>query len=173
MFFLSTPKIEVIIQAEPEPAKVPRQRLLKKRVRCYMDITIDDEPAGRIVIELRTDINPRTSENFRALCTGERGLSYQGCKFHRIVPGFIIQTGDVELKGQKKEGRGGKSIYGRSFADENIDKLSHDRYGIISMANCGPHTNSSQFMIVVDPKGTDWRKFFLYLLYLYHQSTYF
>lgn len=124
-----------------------------------MDIAIDGEPAGRIVIELRPDVNPRTSENFRALCTGERDISYKGCKFTRIVPGFILQTGDVELKQQKKEGKGGISIYGRSFADENLEKLSHDRYGVVSMANAGPHTNNSQFMIIIDQKGTDWRTY--------------
>lgn len=111
-------------------------------------------------------MNPRTSENFRALCTGEHGWSYKDCKFHRIIPGFILQSGDVELKTQKKEGRGGVSIYGRSFADENMDKLSHDRYGVVSMANAGPHTNNSQFMITVDPEGTDWRKLSMLLFAL-------
>lgn len=121
-----------------------------------MDIAIDDAPAGRLVFDLRSDVKPRTVENFRSLCAGDRGFSYKGCKFHKIVPGFVLQAGDVELKGQKKEGKGGISIYGRSFADENLHKLSHDAYGVLSMANAGPHTNNSQFIITVDPEGTDW-----------------
>lgn len=139
-----------------KPVKVPKTHILKKKPRCFLDISIDGQSVGRIVIELRPDVNPRTCENFKALCTGEHGFSYKGCKFHRIVPGFVLQTGDVELKAQKKEGKGGLSIYGRSFADENLDQLTHDRYGVVSMANCGPHTNNSQFMIVVDQDGTDW-----------------
>lgn len=81
--------------------------------------------------------------------------------FHvsRIIPGYIVQTGDVEHKGTKREGNGGRSIYGRSFADEDLKKLGHDKAGILSMANRGPHTNSSQFMIITDPEGADWRKF--------------
>lgn len=145
-----------MVDENVDKPKVPKQRLLRKRIRCYIDIAIDGDPAGRIVFELRADLKPRTCENFRALCTGERELSYKDCQFHRIVPGFVLQTGDVELKGQKKEGRGGHSIYGRTFADENLQKLSHDGYGVVSMANSGPHTNNSQFMIVVDPKGADW-----------------
>lgn len=143
-----------------QPVSVPKTGIFRKRARCFLDISIDGEAIGRIIIELRTDVNPRTCENFRLLCKGERELSYKGCKFHRIVPGFILQGGDVELKGQRKEGKGGRSIYGRSFADENLDQLSHDQYGVVSMANSGPHTNNSQFMIVVDEEGTDWRKFF-------------
>lgn len=72
----------------------------------------------------------------------------------------MLQTGDVELKTKRKEGRGGVSIYGRSFADENLDQLTHDGYGVVSMASSGPHTNNSQFMIIVDPEGTDWCTFF-------------
>lgn len=136
--------------------KVPKTTILRKRTRCFLDISIDGGSVGRIIIELRPDVNPRTCENFRLLCTGERGYSYKDCKFHRIVPGFVLQTGDVELKQQRKEGRGGVSIYGRSFADENVDQLSHDRYGVVTMASGGPHTNNSQFMITVDHDGTDW-----------------
>lgn len=143
------------MESNVNPVQVPRGR---RRVRCFMDVAIDGEPAGRLVFELRSDLKPRTSENFRALCTGEHDISYKGCKFHKIVPGFVVQTGDVELKGSKNEGKGGRSIFGRSFADEKLEKLSHDAYGVVSMANSGPHTNGSQFMIVVDPKGADWRK---------------
>ncbi|PXF50042.1 Peptidyl-prolyl cis-trans isomerase A2 [Gracilariopsis chorda] len=147
---------QVVMQSTAVPSKVARPRLVTKRLRCYLDVAIDGKPIGSIIIHLRPDIQPRTCENFRALCTGEHGFSYQHCKFHRIVPGFVLQSGDVELKTKPKEGRGGHSIYGRSFADENLHKLSHDQYGVISMANSGPHTNNSQFMIVVDPSGTDW-----------------
>lgn len=147
-----------VVRSASDTVKVPKSRIISKRIHCFMDIAIDGESAGRIIFELRPDVNPRTCENFRLLCTGERGLSYKDCKFHRIIPGFVLQTGDVELKTQKKEGRGGLSIYGRSFADENLKKLKHDGYGVVSMANAGPHTNNSQFMIVVDEKGTDWRK---------------
>lgn len=150
----------VVVENTFESRKVAVPRLLKKRLRCFMDIAIEGNAAGRITIELRPDVNPRTCENFRLLCTGERDLSYKGCKFHRIIPNFILQSGDVELKDQKKEGKGGMSIYGRSFADENLNKLSHAEYGVVSMANSGPHTNNSQFMIVVDPNGTDWRTYF-------------
>lgn len=147
---------KVVVDKVSQPVSVPKTGIFRKRARCFLDISIDGEAIGRIIIELRTDVNPRTCENFRLLCKGERELSYKGCKFHRIVPGFILQGGDVELKGQRKEGKGGRSIYGRSFADENLDQLSHDQYGVVSMANSGPHTNNSQFMIVVDEEGTDW-----------------
>ncbi len=73
------------MESNRDPAKVPRSRLLRKRVKCFMDISIDDEPAGRLVVELRPDVNPRTAENFRALCTGETGIGYKGCKFHKLV----------------------------------------------------------------------------------------
>lgn len=141
------------------PTKSIRTRLREKRIKCYLEISIDNQPVGRIIIHLRADIQPRTCDNFRALCTAEHELSYKFCKFHRIQPGFILQSGDVELKTKPKEGKGGYSIYGRSFADENLNKLSHAQYGVISMANSGPHTNNSQFMIITDPKGAPWRKF--------------
>lgn len=143
--------------------------------RCFLDVSIDGEHAGRIVVELRSDLMPRTCENFRSMCTGQHGWTYKGCKFHRILPNFIVQSGDVELKGDKKEGKGGISIYGRTFADENINALQHI-HGAVSMANRGPHTNNSQFMIVVDPDGTDWRKshlfFFCFFFLFFYFLTY-
>lgn len=76
---------------------------------------------------------------------------------HRVIPGFVVQSGDVEFKGTKKEGKGGRSIYGRTFADEDLEKLVHDQFGVVSMANAGvPHSSSSQFMIITDPVGADW-----------------
>lgn len=80
-------------------------------------------------------------------------------RHHRIVPGFIVQTGDVDHKGTSKEGKGGRSIYGPTFADENLNMLSHDKPGVLAMANRGPHTNGSQFMIITDEEGCEWRKF--------------
>ncbi|XP_040920601.1 probable inactive peptidyl-prolyl cis-trans isomerase-like 6 [Toxotes jaculatrix] len=120
----------------------------------FMDIEIAGEAVGRLLFELFSDVCPKTSKNFEALCTGEQGLSqsgfllcYKGSLFHRVVPNGWVQGGDIS---PERKGNGGESVFGPTFEDESF-AVSHSKRGTLGMANKGPHSNGSQFYITLQP----------------------
>lgn len=136
--------------SEKFPVKLCREVHDPSNPLVFLDVRIGDERVGRIVVELRADVVPKTAENFRALCTGEKGTSvttgtrlhYKGIPFHKVKSLFMSQSGDIA----HRNGSGGESIYGKTFDDENFT-LKHED-GAVSMANFGrPNTNNSQFFI--------------------------
>ncbi|KAK3112537.1 peptidyl-prolyl cis-trans isomerase cpr6 [Teratosphaeriaceae sp. CCFEE 6253] len=139
-----TPRNILIMAANGSPAK---------RSRVFFDISIGGAPVGKVVFELYNDVVPKTAENFRALCTGEKGkggagkpLHYKGSTFHRVIKSFMIQGGDFTAG----NGTGGESIYGEKFEDENFED-KHEKPFLLSMANAGVGTNGSQFFVTTVP----------------------
>ena len=142
------------VPAQGARRRVPSQTSMRTSTsKVFIEVAIGGSPAGRMVFDLFGEDVPKTCENFRCLCTGEKGvgvsgqqLHLKGSKFHRIIPQFMCQGGDIT----NGDGTGGESIYGRTFDDENFS-IDHSSVGQLSMANSGPNTNGSQFFITINP----------------------
>jgi len=132
------------------PLKLYQQETLYVRdnLKSFFDVSISNKIQGRITFEIYAKDCPRTALNFYHLCKGDKtdksgkALTYKNSKFHRVIPGFMCQGGDLI----NNDGTESKSIYGNQFGDENF-LYSHDKPGLLSMANRGPNTNGSQFFI--------------------------
>jgi len=138
-----------VLPSMADAKKKSKGAMTKVTNKVFFDMEIDGQAAGKITFGLFGETTPRTAENFRALCTGEKGngqsgkpLHYKGSKFHRVIPEFMLQGGDFT----HGTGTGGESIYGGKFDDEN-SKIKHSTPGLLSMANAGPNTQGSQFFI--------------------------
>ena len=142
-FFCPPKPVENFNQAEEEPLpepEPPQEQYIVLNI-CSSPEEGKEVQIGDIYIKLFDDICPKTCENFRSLAK----IEYKRCVIHRLIKGFMLQTGDYE----NANGTGGASIYGTKFADENF-QLKHSKRGILSMANSGPNTNGSQFFITFD-----------------------
>uniref|UniRef100_A0A131Y2G2 Peptidyl-prolyl cis-trans isomerase E n=1 Tax=Ixodes ricinus TaxID=34613 RepID=A0A131Y2G2_IXORI len=140
---------ETLNEDEEGAATAETEDKAKVNPQVYFDVSVDGQEIGRVRILLYKDVVPLTAENFRCLCTHEKGFGFKKSTFHRIIPGFMCQGGDIT----NHNGTGGRSIYGKKFDDENFE-LKHTGPGILSMANSGPNTNSSQFFLTTAK--TDW-----------------
>jgi len=149
--FVEQPSAVARQAISPFTSLLPSINEVTQRPIVAIDVAINKQPAGRILFELFDETTPRTAENFRALCLGLPGYGYIGSKFHRIIPGFMIQGGDFE----RGDGTGGYSVYrdeerpDGQFDDENFI-VPHNSSGLLSMANAGPNTNGAQFFVTVN-----------------------
>jgi peptidyl-prolyl cis-trans isomerase B (cyclophilin B) len=158
-YYFNKPVIDKFIEAPNSKNTIKSENLSKPinfediNSQPYFDIKIGDENVGRIIFQLFDEEVPKTCRNFRYLSSygifNKNNPSYENTKFHRVIKDFMLQGGDIT----RGDGSGGYSIYGEHFDDENFN-LTHNQPGMLSMANAGPNTNSSQFFITT--KKTPW-----------------